>query len=236
MIRLDKFLCEMEVGTRSQVKEIVKKGLVSINGEVIKKADYKFDENTAKVCVKDKEISYRKYFYYMLNKPAGVVSATTDNHDKTVLDLLKNAQGKDLFPVGRLDKDTEGLLLITNDGELSHKLLSPKKHVEKTYLVKTATEVNADMVRLLEQGVDIGEDKMTLPAKVKQIEAREIELTITEGKFHQVKRMLKAVDNEVVYLKRVSMGSLKLDESLELGKYRPLTETELKELTSNHGK
>lgn len=232
MIRLDKFLCEMEVGTRSQVKDMIKKGQVSVDGEVIKKADYKFDETAAKVCVKEKEISYQKYFYYMLNKPAGVVSATMDNQDKTVLDLLKGAQGKDLFPVGRLDKDTEGLLLITNDGELSHNLLSPKKHVNKTYFVKTATAVSADMVRFLEQGVDIGEERLTLPAKVKQLEEKEIELTITEGKFHQVKRMLKAVGNEVVYLKRLSMGSLKLDESLELGEYRPLTETEIEELIS----
>ena len=230
MIRLDKFLCEMELGTRSQVKDMIKKGQVSVDGEVIKKADCKFEEITAKVCVNGKEISYQKYFYYMLNKPAGVVSATTDNHDKTVLDLLKDAQGKELFPVGRLDKDTEGLLLITNDGELSHNLLSPKKHVEKTYFVKTAIEVNVEMIQRLEQGVDIGEEKLTLPAKVKQLETKEIELTITEGKFHQVKRMLKAVGNEVVYLKRLSMGSLKLDESLSLGEYRSLTDEEVEGL------
>lgn len=230
MIRLDKFLCEMEMGTRSQVKEMIKKGHVSINNEVIKKADYKFDENSAKVCVKEKEISYQKFYYYMLNKPAGVVSATTDNHDKTVLDLLKDAPGKDLFPVGRLDKDTEGLLLITNDGVLSHNLLSPKKHVDKTYLVKTAETVTLDMIHALEQGVDIGEEKITLPAKVKLLEEKEIELTIMEGKFHQVKRMLKAVGNEVVYLKRLSMGSLILDEALKLGEYRILTEKEVEDL------
>lgn len=232
MIRLDKFLCEMEVGTRSQVKEMVKKGQISVNGEVVKKADYKFNENISKVYVSGKEISYQKFFYYMLNKPAGVVSATTDDHDKTVLDLMKDAPGKELFPVGRLDKDTEGLLLITNDGELSHNLLSPKKHVEKTYLVKTAEVVTKDMIQSLEQGVDIGEEKLTLPAKVKQLEDKRVELTITEGKFHQVKRMFKAVDNEVVYLKRLSMGSLVLDEMLNSGEYRVLTETEIKELKS----
>lgn len=220
----------MEIGTRSQVKEMIKKGQVSVNNEVIKKADYKFDENSAKVCVKEKEISYQKFYYYMLNKPAGVVSATTDNHDKTVLDLLKDAPGKDLFPVGRLDKDTEGLLLITNDGVLSHNLLSPKKHVDKTYLVKTAETVTLDMIHALEQGVDIGEEKITLPAKVKLLEEKEIELTIMEGKFHQVKRMLKAVGNEVVYLKRLSMGSLILDEALNLGEYRILTEKEVDDL------
>lgn len=230
MIRLDKFLCEMEIGTRSQVKDMVKKGMVSIDGEVTKKADYKFDETAAKVCVNGKELSYQKFYYYMLNKPQGVVSATTDNHDKTVLDLLKDASGKDLFPVGRLDKDTEGLILITNDGELSHNLLSPKKHVDKTYLMETKMPVTEDMVLKLVQGVDIGEEKLTLPAKVRQLEDRKIELTITEGKFHQVKRMLKAVGNEVVYLKRLSMGSLKLDETLELGKYRSLTEKEIADL------
>lgn len=230
MIRLDKFLCEMEVGTRSQVKELVKKGMVSVNGEIIKKADFKFDETAAKVCVKEKELSYQKFYYYMLNKPAGVVSATTDHHDKTVLDLLKDAPGKELFPVGRLDKDTEGLLLITNDGELSHNLLSPKKHVDKTYLVETAEIVTDEMIGQLEQGVDIGEEKMTLPAKVTCLEDKKIELTITEGKFHQVKRMLKAVENEVVYLKRLSMGSLALDADLALGEYRSLTEEEIAQL------
>ena len=227
MIRLDKFLCEMEIGTRSQVKDMVKKGMVSVDGEVIKKADFKFDETAAKVCVNGKELSYQKFFYYMLNKPQGVVSATADNHDRTVLDLLKDALGKDLFPVGRLDKDTEGLLLITNDGELSHNLLSPKKHVDKTYLVETKEPVVEDMILKLEQGVDIGEEKLTLPAKVNKLEDKKIELTITEGKFHQVKRMLKAVDNEVVYLKRLSMGSLKLDAELALGEYRGLTEDEI---------
>ena len=230
MIRLDKFLCEMEIGTRSQVKEMIKKGQVTVQGEVIKKADYKFDETSAKVCVNEKEVSYQKFYYYMLNKPAGVVSATTDQHDKTVLDLLKDAYGKDLFPVGRLDKDTEGLLLITNDGELSHNLLSPKKHVDKTYLVKTKEMVTLDMASALEQGVDIGEEKLTLPAKVKILKEKEIELSITEGKFHQVKRMLKAVGNEVIYLKRLSMGSLLLDESLKCGEYRSLTDAEILEL------
>ena len=230
MIRLDKFLCEMEIGTRSQVKDMVKKGMVSVNGEVVKKADYKFDETAATVSVNGKELSYQKYYYYMLNKPQGVVSATTDNHDKTVLDILKDAPGKDLFPVGRLDKDTEGLLLITNDGELSHNLLSPKKHVDKTYLVETKENITEEMVLQLKEGVDIGEEKLTLPAKVNVLEDKKLELTIMEGKFHQVKRMLKAVDNEVIYLKRLSMGSLSLDEKLALGEYRCLTEEEILEL------
>ena len=230
MIRLDKFLCEMEAGTRSQVKDMIKKGMVTVNDEVIKKADYKFDETKATVCLQGKILEYQKFYYYMLNKPAGVVSATEDNFDETVLDLLKDAAGKNLFPVGRLDKDTEGLLLITNDGELSHKLLSPKKHIPKTYLVDTVRDVTEEMTAQLEKGVDIGEEKLTLPAKVKVTNNRQIHLTITEGKFHQVKRMLKAVGNEVSFLKRLSMGSLILDANLEKGQYRALTKEEINNL------
>ncbi len=227
MIRLDKFLCDMEIGSRSQVKEMIKKGQVSIDGEVIKKAEYKLEEKEARVKVNEKEICYQKSYYYMLNKPAGVVSATTDRQEKTVLDLLKNAAGKELFPVGRLDKDTVGLLLITNDGELAHCLLSPKKHIEKTYLVETRYGVSQEMINRLENGVDIGEEKPTLPAKVKKLEAKKIELTITEGKFHQVKRMLKAVENEVIFLKRLSMGNLVLDRDLKEGEFRALTKQEI---------
>ena len=230
MIRLDKFLCEMEMGTRSQVKDLIKKGMVTVDGEVIKKAEYKFDESKAKVYVKEKEVAYQKFYYYMLHKPAGVVSATVDNHDRTVMELLKDAPGKDLFPVGRLDKDTEGLLLITNDGELSHNLLSPKKHVDKTYLVETKESITEKMMQELEKGVDIGEDKPTMPAKVNLVEEKKLELTIREGKFHQVKRMLQAVENEVVYLKRLSMGSLVLDEKLGLGEFRCLTNQEIEDL------
>ena len=230
MIRLDKFLCEMEMGTRSQVKDLIKKGMVTVDGEVIKKAEYKFDESKAKVYVKEKEVAYQKFYYYMLHKPAGVVSATVDNHDRTVMELLKDAPGKDLFPVGRLDKDTEGLLLITNDGELCHNLLSPKKHVDKTYLVETRECITEKMMQELEEGVDIGEDKPTMPAIVKLLEDKKLELTIREGKFHQVKRMLQAVENEVVYLKRLSMGSLVLDEKLGLGEFRCLTNQEIEDL------
>ena len=230
MIRLDKFLCEMEAGTRSQVKEMIKKGMVSVNDEIIKKSDYKLEESCDIVCLSGREIRYQKFFYYMLHKPAGVVSATEDKHDKTVLDLLKEAEGKNLFPVGRLDKDTEGLLLITNDGELGHNLLSPRKQVEKTYFVETKYDITEQMVNLLEKGVDIGEEKLTLPAKVKIVQTRKMELRITEGKFHQVKRMLKAVDNEVIYLKRLSMGSLILDKNLPVGQYRSLTEQEIQSL------
>lgn len=233
MIRLDKFLCEAKAGSRSTVKEMIKKGMVSVNGETVKKADFKVDETIAVVKLNEKRICYQQYYYYMLHKPAGMVSATMDRQEKTVLDLFREVPGRDLFPVGRLDKDTEGLLLITNDGELAHKLLSPQKHVEKTYLVKTAAEVTMEMAVMLEKGVDIGEEKVTLPAKVKILDTKEICLTITEGKFHQVKRMLKAVGNEVVFLKRLSMGSLHLDAALKQGEFRPLTEKEVEDLQAS---
>ena len=230
MIRLDKFLCMMEAGSRSQVKELIRKGQVTVNGSVVRQADVKINEEEDRVFCQGKEVFFLLHVYYMLNKPAGVVSATRDNREKTVLDLMKGVTGKNLFPVGRLDKDTEGLLLITNDGELSHNLLSPAKHVPKTYLVKTLKPFSQEMKESLEAGVDIGEDKPTRPAKVHLMEVNLIRLTITEGKYHQVKRMLKAVDNEVIYLKRLSMGSLELDEHLAPGEYRQLTEAEVEKL------
>lgn len=229
-MRLDKFLVAMEVGTRSQVKSILKKGVVTVNGTVCKDADFKVDEATAVITYMGQPLHYTKYRYYMLNKPQGVVSATRDNHDKTVMDLLEGVSTKDYFPVGRLDKDTEGLLLITNDGTLAHELLSPKKHVNKTYFVRLRDSVQPEAIQMLENGLDIGEDKLTLPAKVEVLNNTEINLTIQEGKFHQVKRMLRAVNNEVVYLKRISFGNLVLDESLQLGEYRELTEEEVRQL------
>ena len=227
MMRLDKFLVAMELGTRSEVKNIIKKGSITINGEICKNADYKFDEETCVVCFQGEPLVYKEFQYYMLNKPQGVVSATQDNHDKTVLDLLSDTRKKDLFPVGRLDKDTEGLLLLTNDGPLAHSLLSPKKHVDKTYLVGLRSPISEKDITQLENGVDIGEEKLTLPAKVKVLDPLQIELTIHEGKFHQVKRMLQAVSNQVTYLKRISFGSLSLDSSLKPGEYRELTDEEV---------
>lgn len=231
MMRLDKFLVSMEIGSRSQVKDFVKKGLVTVNGQFCKSSDLKINEEIDIIEYKGQRLQYRKYEYYMLHKPQGVVTATHDNHDKTVMDLLDSSvRKKDLFPVGRLDKDTEGLLLITNDGDLAHKLLSPKKHVDKTYLVYLAETIHDADIRKLESGVDIGEDKLTLPAKAIKLTDKAMKLTICEGKFHQVKRMLKAVDNEVVYLKRLTFGNLTLDEDLESGKYRPLSEDEIQAL------
>lgn len=227
MIRLDKFLAQMNIGTRSEVKNAIKKGKVTVNGNVCISAEMKIDENADCICYENQKIEYEKFVYYMLNKPAGVVSATVDAKEKTVLDLLKDISCKDIFPVGRLDKDTEGLLILTNDGELAHNLLSPKKHISKTYRVLTKDEVSSMQIERLEKGVDIGEEKATLPSKIQKIDEKEVLLTIYEGKFHQVKRMLKAVGNEVVYLERLKMGQLELDTSLERGAYRKLTMDEI---------
>ena len=230
-MRLDKFLSNAGEGSRSQVKILIKKGQVSVNGIKAKSGDDVIDENTDKIVCQGKKISLIKYRYFMLNKPAGVVSATEDHLDKTVLDCLTKEDARDMFPVGRLDKDTTGLMLLTNDGELSHNLLSPRKHVDKTYYVTCEKEVNEEQMEALRQGVDIGDDKITLPALAKLgKQSNELYLTIREGRFHQVKRMLQAVGNKVVALKRLSMGSLKLDETLKPGEYRPLTVEELQDL------
>lgn len=236
-MRLDKFLCDMQLGTRSQVKEYIKNGSVSVNGAVVKSPDFKLDENSDSVSYSGRTLVYQSFYYYMLHKPAGVVTATRDDHDKTVMDLMAGAEGRGLFPVGRLDKDTEGLLLITNDGELAHNLLSPKKHVEKTYYAECAGTITPDKVTMLENGVDIGDKKLTKPAKVRLISQSEgscaMELTITEGRFHQIKKMLHAAGGVVTYLKRLSMGSLVLDPGLPKGAYRPLTEKEVRDLKNN---
>ncbi len=236
-MRLDKFLSNAGVGSRSQVKVYIKKGQVSVNGTVARSGDDNVDENADVVICGGKRISLVKYRYFMLNKPAGVVSATEDNLDKTVLDCLAKADRKDMFPVGRLDKDTTGLLLLTNDGELAHNLLSPRKHVDKTYYVTCESKVTEEQMESLRTGVDIGEDKPTLPALARAgAKENELYLTIREGKFHQVKRMLQAVGNRVCALKRVSMGSLVLDEKLAPGEYRALTIEELQNLMTCMGK
>lgn len=230
MMRLDKYLAVAEAGSRSEVKSFCKKGWVTVNGTVCKQADQKIDEEKDEITLRGKVLTYKKYRYYMLHKPAGVVTATRDAHDKTVLELLTDVHTKELSPAGRLDKDTEGLLLLTNDGELIHNLLSPKKHVDKTYLVKTRDVLSKEALLALEQGVDIGEAALTLPARTQLLSDRELLLTICEGKFHQVKRMLQAVDNEVLYLKRLTFGSLRLDEALAPGEFRALSEDEIDKL------
>ena len=229
-VRLDKFLADAGAGTRSQVKGFLKKGLVTVNGEPARKPEQKISPETDLIVFQGTVLSYTEFYYYMLNKPSGYVSATDDNTAPTVLSLLKGAPGKDLFPVGRLDKDTEGLLLITNDGALAHRLLSPRHHVDKTYFVRADGAVTEDDCSRLEAGVDIGEDRLTLPARAALLSSgpvSEVELTIHEGKFHQVKRMFQAIGKPVLYLRRLSMGSLTLDETLPPGQYRPLREEEI---------
>lgn len=233
MIRLDKFLADMGVGTRSEVKAYIRQGKVEVDGSPVKTPEMKINADIQTVCCNGNPITYETFEYYMLNKPAGVISATTDAKEKTVIDLINNKKRKDLFPVGRLDKDTEGLLLITNDGELAHRLLSPKKHVDKVYYAQVEGVVTEKDQKAFAEGLLIGKDEVTKPAKLeilKSDDVSEIKLTIQEGKFHQVKRMFEAVDKKVVYLKRLSMGTLELDESLALGEYRLLTKEELDQL------
>lgn len=239
MIRLDKFLSEMSGWTRSEVKKIVRTGSVTVDGNEVKKPETKIDEKLSIVSVDGRQIKYNKYEYYMLNKPKGFVSATTDREHKTVVDIISSSEKKDLFPVGRLDIDTEGLLLITNDGELAHRLLAPKNHVEKTYYVEVSGILDDVDVDAVEKCLDIGEEKNTIPAKMEilktdiQNNISSCYLTIHEGKFHQVKRMMKKLGKTVTYLKRVSMGSLILDSKLKKGNYRKLTEQEIIELKNN---
>ena len=233
MIRLDKYLADMGVGTRTEVKKYIRQGKVKIDGLVVKSPEEKVDIENQEVSYLDQPVGYQTFEYYMLNKPAGVISATTDAKEKTVIDLITDKKRKDLFPVGRLDKDTEGLLLITNDGELAHRLLSPKKHVDKVYYAKVKGVVTEADVKTFAEGVSLGQGEMAKPAVLEIIasdEISEIKLTIQEGKFHQVKRMFLSVGKEVIYLKRLSMGTLVLDENLPLGGYRPLKVEELEQL------
>lgn len=235
-IRLDKYLADSGCGTRSQVKAIVKQGRISVNNEIIKKSDIKIDLEKDVVLIDGTAVNFEEYSYYMLNKPCGVVSATTDTKDKTVIELIDEAKRRDLFPVGRLDKDTEGLLLITNDGKLANDLLAPGKHVAKKYYAKIDGVVNDETVKLFEDGVDIGDEKLTAPAKLEIISTdeanknSEIIIEITEGRYHQIKRMFEAVSMKVTYLKRLSMGSLSLDEKIPCGEYRRLTAEEIEAL------
>lgn len=229
-MRLDRFLTEMTALTRTQAKEAARKGRLTVNGVPVKKADGKIDPAADTIALDGAVIPYQAVEYYMLNKPAGVVSATEDGRYPTVVSLIEERKRKDLFPVGRLDLDTEGLLLITNDGDLAHRLLSPKRHVDKIYFVRYSGDLPRDSVRRFGEGLVLEDGTRTMPAEFEPLAGGEALLTLREGKFHQVKRMMEAVGCRVTYLKRLSMGSLKLDESLEPGQYRPLTQQELEEL------
>lgn len=230
--RLDKVLVHLGIGSRSEIKKLAKQKAIQVNGEIMKDTSLKVNPYEDTITVQGTEIFYRKYIYIMLNKPQGVVSATEDARDKTVIDLLHaDFRAFQPFPVGRLDKDTEGLLLLTNDGQLAHELLSPRKHVDKVYFVKAQGCLSERQLKELEQGVVLEDGYRTLPAKVRLIciedNTTTFHLTITEGKYHQVKRMVQAIDSRVIYLKRLQMASLKLDPDLRVGEYRELTENEL---------
>lgn len=234
-LRLDKYLSDMGMGTRSEIKSYIRKGRVNINSITCKKPEEKVRVDEDEITFDGQRVIYEEFLYFMLNKPAGVVSATTDNHDKTVIDIIETVKSKELFPVGRLDKDTEGLLIITNDGGLAHRLLSPKKEVDKVYYAKVDGRVTDEDVEAFLSGISIGEDKPCLPAKLNILVSDDISqvyLTIQEGKFHQVKRMFGAVGKEVIYLKRISMGGLELDHLLKVGEYRRLTKDELDQLNN----
>jgi len=232
-LRLDKFLSDASPMGRKEIKQHIKKGMVSVNGNVIKDPGTYVDETKDEVAFCGEVISYKKFVYLMLNKPEGYVSATYDKHYKVVTDLVDEEYAHfEVFPVGRLDIDTHGLLLLTNDGDLAHKLLSPKSHVPKTYYVKSEKEVTDEDIKVFEEGIDLGDFK-TIGGKCEIVsdDKKECYLTIFEGKFHQVKRMFEAVGNKVTYLKRISMGGLTLDESLGEGDLRELTDDEFEKLT-----
>ena len=231
-MRVDKLLSNVGVASRSELKKYCKQGLISVNGKVINNPGVQVDSENDDVRFNGEKIVYREFVYIMLNKPDGYISATFDKYDPIVLDLIDQSYLVfEPFPVGRLDKDTEGLLVLTNDGQLAHRVLSPKKHVPKTYYAKIQGKVTEEDILAFEKGVILDDGYETMPSQLKILKSddmSEIELTIHEGKFHQVKRMFESVGKKVVYLKRLSMGKLKLDESLGLGEYRELTEEEVK--------
>jgi len=239
-MRIDKLLANLGYGSRKEVKSILKSGAVVVNQKTIKDAKQHIDPLTDEIMLNGEKIEYKEFIYLMMNKPQGVISATEDTRDQTVVDLLEMEDAVyEPFPVGRLDKDTEGFLLLTNDGQLAHQLLSPKKHVPKTYFAHIDGEVTTEDIEAFKQGVVLDDGYHTKPGELVILEAgpqSKIELTITEGKFHQVKRMFEAVGKKVTYLKRISMGPLQLDETLSLGEYRELTDEEVNLLKTVHQK
>ncbi len=238
LYRLDKYLADAGIGTRKEVKHYIKKGGIRVNDTIVCKSDLKINPETDIIYYGNQKICLPAFEYYILNKPAGYVSATKDNTAPTVLSLI-DSRRKDLFPVGRLDKDTEGLLLITNNGELAHRLLSPKHHVNKIYYAIIEGIVDETDITAFQKGLEIGDEdlKTALPAELKLYQKPDfsknlsyIEVTVQEGKFHQIKRMFQAVGKKVVYLRRIHFGSLSLPDDLLPGDYRKLTDEELKSL------
>lgn len=237
-IRIDKFLGNMGIGTRTEIKKYIKQKLIMVDGEIIKSSSIKIDTDVNEVRFNNRIIEFRDKVYLMMNKPQDVISATYDNMHETVIDLLdEDYHHFDLFPMGRLDIDTEGLLILTNDGKLSHRVLSPKHHVNKTYYAEVDGQVLDEHIEIFEEGIDL-EDFITQPATLQIIHSEEgyseVHITISEGKFHQVKRMVNAIGMNVTYLKRLKMGGLELDETLELGEYRELEEAEIKMLLGDN--
>lgn len=241
MIRLDKYLADAGIGTRTEVKKYLKNGRVLVNGAIVNDPSVKVNETQDTVCFDQSPVQYEKVVYYMFNKPEGCVSATKDKLSETVVEYLKGEATKDLFPVGRLDKDTTGLLLITNDGQLAHRLLSPKKHVDKVYLATVDALLSDNEMGDFAAGLDIGDDEITLPAAIEYVGEKEphmeftYKVTLFEGRYHQVKRMFEAVGAKVLKLSRVSMGPLVLDDNLMPGEYKKLTREEI-ELLKNYRK
>ena len=237
MERLDKVISNLGYGSRKEVKALCKKGFVEVDGIVVKDSSINIDPEKSIISINGEELRYRKYIYLMMNKPDGVISATYDNREETVIDLLEvEHQVFEPFPVGRLDKDTVGLLLLTNDGELNHRLISPKWHVDKVYFAKIDKKVTEEDVEAFKKGIKLDDGYVCKEGKLEILsasdEGSEVRVTIQEGKYHQVKRMFEALDKKVVYLQRIEFGGLFLDEELEEGEYRELTEEELAILKS----
>lgn len=221
MERLDKMLASQNVGSRKEVQKLIKSGEVYVNGEICRKPDTKVDVNSDEITVSGQAVNYQKYIYIMMNKPGGVLSASTDKYDKTVIDLLpEEYKRKGLFPAGRLDKDTEGLLIITDDGDFAHRMLSPKKHVEKKYIAKLDKEITEETIKRFEDGIIFADGTECMPAKLELEDESDKKtgiVTICEGKFHQVKKMFICCGIKVVHLKRISIGNLYLDSNLPIG-------------------
>jgi len=232
-MRLDKFLKECNICSRSESKQILKKGLIEVNDKVIKNADYKVDENNDIVKYDGEVIKYEEFIYIMINKPAGVISASEDKKDTTVIDLVSEYKYKKLFPFGRLDKDSVGLLILSNDGKLAHELLSPKKHVSKVYYLRIKGKLDERDIEAFKNGVTLEDGYVTKEAKLEIIKSDDISecyATISEGKYHQLKRMFISLNKEVIYLKRIKFKDIELDESLKEGEYRHLTKEEIESL------
>lgn len=231
-MRIDKLLANMNIGSRKEVKKYIKDGAISVNGNIVTKPTFQVNEDIDEITFNNEKIIYEKYLYLMMNKPQGFISATEGYNEKTVIDLL-DEQYKDrgLFPAGRLDKDTEGLVFLTNDGRLAHNILSPKKGVWKKYYAEVDNDLEVSDIKNFEKGIFIKEDNyFSKPAKLEILSDRSCYVYLSEGKYHQVKRMLSALGKNVIYLKRISIGSLFIDENLKLGEYRKLTVEELDNL------